>query len=79
VEKAVFSNVDLTIGAPAATTPKLYSTLETVPLSVTGALSMSLRAASHRLCGPPTRRDSISDDGGGTKKIPAAAAFRRTT
>jgi dipeptidyl aminopeptidase/acylaminoacyl peptidase len=34
VEKAVFSNVDLTIGAPKeATPPKLYSTLETVPLS----------------------------------------------
>jgi regulation of enolase protein 1 (concanavalin A-like superfamily) len=33
VEKAVFSNVDLTIGAPTEATPKLYSTLETVPLS----------------------------------------------
>ena len=34
VEKAVFSNVDLTIGAPTeATPPKLYSTLETVPVS----------------------------------------------
>lgn len=32
VEKAVFSNVDLTIGAPTEATPKLYSTLETVPL-----------------------------------------------
>jgi len=32
VEKAVFSNVDLTIGPPDAT-PKLYSTLETVPVS----------------------------------------------
>src|ERR1035441_8548422 len=31
VEKAVFSNVDMTIGAPTkATPPKLYSTLETV-------------------------------------------------
>ena len=34
VEKAVFSNVDMTIGAPTkATPPKLYSTLETVPVS----------------------------------------------
>jgi TolB protein len=34
VEKAIFSNVELTTGAPAeATQPKLYSTLETVPLS----------------------------------------------
>jgi hypothetical protein len=33
VEKAVFSNVDLTTGAPADAAPKLYSTLETVPLS----------------------------------------------
>lgn len=34
VEKAVFSNVDLTIGAPKASAPpQLYSTLETVPLS----------------------------------------------
>jgi len=34
VEQAVFSNVDLTVGAPAsASPPKLYSTLETVPLA----------------------------------------------
>jgi TolB protein len=33
VEKAVFSNVDLTVGASTETAPKLYSTLETVPLS----------------------------------------------
>jgi len=33
VEKAVFSNVDLTVGAPSEAAPKLYSTLETVPLS----------------------------------------------
>ena len=34
VEKAVFSNVDLTIGAPTeAAPPKLYSTLEIVPVS----------------------------------------------
>jgi len=34
VEKAVFSNVGLTIGAPtAASVPKLYSTLETIPVS----------------------------------------------
>jgi len=34
VERAVFSNVDLTVGAPTdATPPKLYSTLETVPVS----------------------------------------------
>jgi TolB protein len=32
IEKAVFSNVDLTLGAPTET-PKLYSTLETVPVS----------------------------------------------
>jgi len=33
VEKAVFSNVDLTVGEPEATPPKLYSTLEIVPVS----------------------------------------------
>jgi regulation of enolase protein 1 (concanavalin A-like superfamily) len=33
VEKAVFSNVDLTVGASSEAAPKLYSTLETVPLS----------------------------------------------
>jgi hypothetical protein len=34
IEKAVFSNVSLTTGAPTeATPPKLYSTLETVPVS----------------------------------------------
>ena len=34
VEKAVFSNVELTVGSPTeATPPKLYSTLETVPVS----------------------------------------------
>lgn len=34
LEKAVFSKVDLTIGAPAeATPPRLYSTLETIPVS----------------------------------------------
>jgi hypothetical protein len=34
IEKAVFSNVDLTAAAPKeATPPKLYSTLETVPVS----------------------------------------------
>jgi TolB protein len=33
VEKAVFSNVDLTSGAPTDAAPKLYSTLETVPVS----------------------------------------------
>jgi len=34
VEKAVFSNVDLTIGVPPeAAPPRLYSTLETVPIS----------------------------------------------
>jgi len=33
VEKAVFSNVELTIGAPTAAAPRLYSTLETVPVS----------------------------------------------
>jgi hypothetical protein len=33
VENAVFSNVDLTVGASTEAAPKLYSTLETVPLS----------------------------------------------
>lgn len=33
VEKAVFSNVELTMAAAAATQPVLYSTLETVPVS----------------------------------------------
>jgi TolB protein len=33
VEKAVFSNVDLTSGPPTEASPKLYSTLETVPLN----------------------------------------------
>ena len=33
VEKAVFSNVELTVGASSEAAPKLYSTLETVPLS----------------------------------------------
>ena len=33
VERAVFSNVGLTVGAPTdATPPKLYSTWETVPV-----------------------------------------------
>ena len=33
VERAVFSNVELTTSAPTEAAPKLYSTLETVPLS----------------------------------------------
>jgi WD40 repeat protein len=76
VEKAVFSNVDLTIGAPAATTPKLYSTLETVPLSGDRRV---VYVTPGRLSSPMWTSDGAAivfrTDGGGTKKIPAAGGI----
>jgi TolB protein len=72
VEKAVFSNVDLAVGAPTdAAAPRLYSTLETVP--VTGDRRV-VYVAPGRLSSPVwSSNDAIvfhSDTG--MKKIPAA-------
>jgi TolB protein len=73
VEKAVFSNVDLTIGAGMEAGPaKLYSTLETVPVS---GDRRAVYAAPGRLSDPAWTSDGaaiIFRTGGRTAKIPAA-------
>jgi hypothetical protein len=72
VEKAVFSNVELAMGTPAGAAPKLYSTVETVPLSGDRRV---IYVAPGRLSGPVWTADGSaivfhSDDR--IKKIPAA-------
>jgi dipeptidyl aminopeptidase/acylaminoacyl peptidase len=71
VEKAVFSNVDLTIGAPAGATPKLYSTLETVPVSGDRRVTYVTQG---RLSAPIWKSNDaiVFRSDSGTKKIPAA-------
>jgi hypothetical protein len=71
VEKAVFSNVDLTIGAPAGGEPKLYSTLETVPVSGDRRVTY---VAQGRLSAPIWKSNDaiVFRSDSGTKKIPAA-------
>jgi hypothetical protein len=73
VEKAVFSNVDLAAGAPAeAAPPRLYSTLETVPL--TGDRRV-VYAAPGRLSSADWTPDGgaiVFQSDGRMKKIPAA-------
>jgi hypothetical protein len=70
VEKAMFSNVDLTLGTPKGE-PKLYSTLETVPGSgdrrvvyvTQGRLSAAIWSSNDSI---------VFHSGSGMKKIPAA-------
>jgi TolB protein len=73
VEKAIFSNVDLTVGAPTeATAPKLYSTLEIAPLSGDRRV---LYAAPGRLSSADWTPDGgaiVFQSDGRMKKIPAA-------
>jgi hypothetical protein len=70
VEKAVFSNVDVTLGAPQSS-PRLYSTLETVPGSgdrrvvyvTPGRLSGAIWSSNDAI---------VFHSDSGMKKIPAA-------
>jgi|HubBroStandDraft_1064217.scaffolds.fasta_scaffold01213_5 TolB protein len=70
VEKAVFSNVDLATGAPKDA-PRLYSTLETVPLSGDRRVTYVTQG---RLSSPIWSSDDaiVFHSDSGTKKIPAA-------
>jgi len=71
VEKAVFSNVDLTIGAPKDA-PRLYSTLETIPLSGDRRVTY---VAQGRLSSPAWTPDGASlvfQSGGFTERITVA-------
>jgi TolB protein len=80
VEKAVFSNVELTTGAPAeATQPKLYSTLETVPLSGDRRVTY---VTPGRLSAPFWTADGVSlvfQRGGHMERIPAAGGEPEVT
>ena len=58
VEKAVFSNVDLTMGAAPAGRPQLYSTLETVTVASTDARVVYV--APERIAAPNWTRDGAS-------------------
>jgi TolB protein len=72
VEKAVFSNVELTVGAPAEGPPKLYSTLETVP--VVGDRRATYAAAG-RLTSPVWTADGAAilfHRDGHVEQVPAA-------
>ena len=72
VEKAEFSNVELTFGAPAGATPKLYSTLETVPVSGDRRVTY---VAEGRLSVPTWTSDGdaiVFQSEAGLKKIPAS-------
>jgi hypothetical protein len=72
VEKAVFSNVELTVGAPTpGTAPKLYSTIETVPGSGDRRV---VYVAAGRLSGPDwSSNDTIVfQSEGRMRKIPVA-------
>jgi hypothetical protein len=72
VEKAVFSNVDLTTGASTEATPRLYSTLETVPVNGDRRV---VYVTPGRLSGPVWTPDGgaiVFHSDGGMKKIPAA-------
>ena len=72
VEKAVFSNVDLTVGPqPAAAELKLYSTLETVPLSGDRRVTY---AGQGRISAPAWVGDSwvTFDHDGQREQVPAA-------
>ena len=71
VEKAVFSNVDLTAGPPEAA-PKLYSTLETVPLSGDRRITYVTQG---RLSSPrwdPNGESLVFENGGFAERIPLA-------
>ncbi len=72
VESALFSNVELTNSAPAEATPKLYSTLETVPLSGDRRVSYVTQG---RLSGPSFGADGstlIFHHESRMERIPAA-------
>ena len=72
VEKAVFSNVDLTAGPPAEAAPKLYSTLETVPLSGDRRITYVTQG---RLSSPrwdPNGESLVFENGGFAERIPLA-------
>jgi hypothetical protein len=72
VEKAVFSNVELTIGAPPqGAAPKLYSTIETVPSSGDRRV---VYVAEGRLSSAwwSTNDTIVFQSGNGMQKIPAA-------
>jgi hypothetical protein len=72
VEKAIFSNVELTSGAPIGTTPKLYSTLETVPVN---GDRRAVYVSQGRLSGPAWTPDGgaiVFQSDAGMKKLPAA-------
>ncbi|HXM42000.1 MAG TPA: hypothetical protein VN924_12150 [Bryobacteraceae bacterium] len=72
VEKAVFSNVELTSGAPTEAPPTLYSTLETVPLNGDRRV---VYVAKGLLSGPVWTPDGaaiVFHSDAGMEKIPAA-------
>jgi hypothetical protein len=72
VEKAIFSNVELTSGVPTEATPKLYSTLETVPVNGDRRV---VYVTPGRLSAPAWTSDGdaiVFHSDAGMKKIPAA-------